>query len=925
MTAISIPPLSYCHRRLANGLDVYALPDAETASVSVQVWYKVGSKHDPEGRSGFAHLFEHIMFKSTQNMPPEFFDRLTEDVGGFNNASTYDDFTNYYSVVPANCLEAVLWAEAERMGSLVVDQETFDAERSVVIEEFRQRIEASPYGRIYGLYGAQANYDEHPYGRPGIGAIEDLEAATLDDVRGFHCLHYRPDNAVLVVAGRFDDDALDSAIDTYFGPITPFSSDEAVAARASVRAEFAPEPFRPETRRFLTSAPNVPLPAVMISWPGLAATDSDLASLTVLDAILSKGESSRLYKSLVYEQQIASEAFTLFEPTIEPSVYAISAILADGETADAGERSVLAETSRLVKDGITANELIEAKNELITEKLEARETAFGRGFDLAEAVIRYGDPSAPDRLLEEIQAVTTGDVLRIANRIFVNPVSIIHYVDQSDDEAQPNDQIVTAQTIKANPPIRKIDDLPHYALKDEDTRQAPPAPRAPVSPSLPLPEAMTLANGMRIVRVPKPGAPLVSATLRMDGGEAGDPPSLIGLTDLTAQLTTKGAGSRDAIGFASAAEQLGASITPGADKDSSTLSLTTRLDNLTGAFSLFADAANEPRLEADELDRLQKQTVDELALALSEPSAIAARVLARALFGKSGYGQLSSPETISQISRNDVAARFSKVWQQPHQAILTIAGDISTQEIEALCTEHFANGASNNPSADLNPQMPLEHKAGARIVAVDLPGAGQAAVYAGMVTLPRTDPDFLPLLLATTVLGGGYSARLNMEIRVKRGLSYGAGASLAARRAAAPLVAGTQTRNDAAGEVISLIETAFAGLPLDDLPEEELEARKSVLVGSFGRQVETTAGLVDQLSSDAFFGLDGNSFASYPNEIAALTVEDVKRAAKTYLALDNLVFVVAGDAASFMPSLKSLGKAIQSLKADEIDFAQLVI
>ena len=206
--ALRVAPLQYHYRQLPNGLRVYSMPDPNTANVSVQVWYDVGSKDDPIGRSGFAHLFEHIMFKSTRNMPAQFFDRLTEDVGGFNNASTYDDFTNYYEVVPANHLQRVLWAEAERMGSLVVDEASFASERDVVKEELRQRVLASPYGRLFYLYLTQANFDVHPYGRPGIGSIEDLDAATVDDVRAFHAQYYRPDNAVLVVSGNFDSGAV---------------------------------------------------------------------------------------------------------------------------------------------------------------------------------------------------------------------------------------------------------------------------------------------------------------------------------------------------------------------------------------------------------------------------------------------------------------------------------------------------------------------------------------------------------------------------------------------------------------------------------------------------------------------------------------------------------------------------------------------
>ena len=280
------PRLNYRHRRLTNGLNVYALRDKSSANVAVHVWYQVGSKDDPAGRSGFAHLFEHLMFKATRNMPAEFIDRLTEDVGGYNNASTYDDFTNYYETVPANHLERVLWAEAERMGSLIIDDAAFNAERDVVIEELRERVFAEPYGRLFYYYLAQANYDAHPYGRPGIGSIEDLKAATLEDVRAFHAAFYRPDNALLVISGDFDDAQLDEWVDLYFARIP--------ANKTDIPLNHVIEPPRNRKKRLTVSAPNAPLSAVTISWPGLSALDKDIAALHVLDAILSRGGSSRL-------------------------------------------------------------------------------------------------------------------------------------------------------------------------------------------------------------------------------------------------------------------------------------------------------------------------------------------------------------------------------------------------------------------------------------------------------------------------------------------------------------------------------------------------------------------------------------------------------------------------------------------------------
>jgi zinc protease len=465
--ALEVAPLNYTMRTLPNGLRVYAMPDANTANVSVQVWYDVGSVDDPEGRSGFAHLFEHIMFKSTRNMPEQFFDRLTEDVGGFNNASTYDDFTNYYEVVPANHLERVLWAEADRMGSLVVNEESFASERDVVKEELRQRVLASPYGRLFYFYLNQANFSVHPYGRPGIGSIEDLDAATVEDVRAFHATYYRPDNAVLVVAGNFDPAQLNAWVDEYF-------SDIARPDRPIPR-DYPTEPVRTQPREYTVYAPNVPLPAVMISYPQPESTHPDLPALMVLDAIMSNGDSSRLYQSMVYQQQIAAQVFTNLEATQDPGAYSLFAILSEGQSAEAGVASLSAEIARMRDAPVSQAELDEAKNEIVTSTIQGRETAYGRAFELADAVIRYGDAAYADRLLAAIQATTAADVQRVARSILDDSRRVVvRYLPE--EEGATGDAITTSPTIQARSLSIPQSEIPTFTLAAEGEREQPPAP-----------------------------------------------------------------------------------------------------------------------------------------------------------------------------------------------------------------------------------------------------------------------------------------------------------------------------------------------------------------------------------------------------------------------------------------------------------------
>jgi zinc protease len=906
--ALQVAPLQFSMRTLPNGLRVYSMPDANTANVSVQVWYDVGSVDDPAGRSGFAHLFEHIMFKSTRNMPAETVDRLTEDVGGFNNASTYDDFTNYYEVVPANHLNRALWMEAERMSSLVIDPATFDSERDVVKEELRQRILASPYGRLFGFYMSQANFSVHPYGRPGIGSIEDLDAATVEDVRAFHATWYRPDNAVLVVAGNFNPAQLDQWVNEYFGDI-------ARPARP-IQRDYPTEPTRTGPREYTTYAPNVPLPAVMISYPQPESTSPDLPALTVLDAIMSRGESSRLYQSLVYEQQVAAQVFTNLEATQDPGAYSLFAILSEGKSAEEGLASLSAQIARMRDEPVSQAELDEAKNEIVTATIEGRETAFGRASELADAVIRYGDAAYADRLLAAIQATTAADVQRVARAILNDQRRVaVRYLPE--EAGRSGDVITTASTIQARALSIPASEIRIHTLAPEGQREAIPTAGAPVDARIPDTEQRTLANGMRVIVAPNRALPLISADLRVASGGSADPRDRAGLASMTADLLTRGTTTRGATEIAREIESLGAEIGSGAGTDSSAVSLQTRSDRAQDAFVVFADVVRNPAFAAEELDRARQEALDGLQVALSQPGSIAQFAVARAVFGETPYGAVASERSLGTITRENMVAFHAANWR-PDNAVLVIAGDVSSEQGFALAQQHFGGWA--NP-AGARPAAPdaSAFAAPARTIVVDLPQTGQAAVVMGLRGVSRRDADYFPLLVANNVLGGGYSARLNAEIRIRRGLSYGAGSSFSARLAPAPIIASAQTRNDAAAQVYELMRAEIARIGASAAPESELTARKAVLIGSFARAVETTSGLAGQISTLALFGLPPERLGAYVADISGVTPEQARAAAARYFNADNADLVVVGDAQLFFDAVRSLRPNAERIPVGELN------
>jgi len=422
---VKVAPLDIKERVLANGLHVVTLQDNSSPTVAIHVWYNVGGKNDPQGKSGFAHMFEHMMFKSTKNMKNEMMDRLTEDVGGFNNASTWDDFTNYYEVVPSNYLETLLWAESDRMANLNVDDTNFASERDVVKEEFRQSVLAQPYGRFYE-YISSLSYTTHPYKRGVIGNLDQLNAATAADARAFHNLYYRPDNAYLIVVGDFDQKQLDAWVDKYFARL---KHDDSKIPRVT-----EVEPERTTERREVTHGPNVPFPAVAITYLGPRSDEADIPALRIAESILSNGESSRLYQSLVYKQNIAQEASFSLDNRVDKGLLYLSATAAEKHTPEELEKALLAELKLIQDKGVMAAELEKAKNQLITQTIRSRQNNDGKAIAIERAIAFQHDPKAVNGDIQKLQSVTAADVQRVMKKYFTDTNRTVIYYTQGDEK-----------------------------------------------------------------------------------------------------------------------------------------------------------------------------------------------------------------------------------------------------------------------------------------------------------------------------------------------------------------------------------------------------------------------------------------------------------------------------------------------------------
>ncbi|RZJ30115.1 MAG: insulinase family protein, partial [Brevundimonas sp.] len=597
-------------------------------------------------------------------------------------------------------------------------------------------------------------------------------------------------------------------------------------------------------------APNVPLPAVVLAWPGVRYDDPDRAALTVLDGILSTGESSRLYRALVYDQKIATQASSSLDASQQAGSVITYAIMAEGETPEAGLASLRAEAARLREAPVTEAELVEAKNELVAGALRERETVEDRANVLGWSLINTGGAASADAEIAALQAVTVADIQRVARRYLTDQRSIaIRYLNADDQNP------VTAQSVDVDAPVRVADLAPVgrvFELLPEAQRTPIPAAGPAVELATPAVETFTLSNGLEVYVARKPGLPLVSARLGLAAGSADDGDKT-GLSVLTAGLLTQGSSGRSAPEIAAEIEQLGAQLGASSGPDFSNVSVNAPSDVFPRALALMADVVRRPDFAAEEVERQRDQSLDGLRVSLSSPGPVASLAAGRVVYGDA-------------------------------------------------------------PRAN-----PAGVAAAPRVVVIDQPGAGQAAVYVAMRSIARTDGDYFPLTLGNTLLGGSFTSRLNQEIRIKRGLSYGTRSNLGVRQDEGAFVASAQTRNDAAAEVAGLILDEITRLSTTRPTDSEMTTRQAILTGAFGSSLETVDGLGGVVANLALYDLPMSDLAAYAGRVEAITPEQVQAAFAGHLPTANASLVIVGDASQFIEAVRAKYPNVEVLPLTELN------
>jgi zinc protease len=885
MTApLRLPEFPFTKTTLANGLDVIVRHQGHLPQVAVNLWYHVGSKDEERRQRGFAHLFEHLMFEGSAHYPGDFFKPL-QRLGASINGSTSTDRTNYFVDVPAAHVELVLAMESDRMGHLLpaLDDAKVRIQKDVVKNEYRQNYANRPYGMVW-RHMAEALYPpDHPYSWLTIGVMEDVEAATRDDVEAFFRRYYVPSNASLCLVGDLDEDRALALAERYFGPI-------AGGAKAQ-------RPWTPSDRLGgdveIMLRDRVELDRIYLAWPTVPHFHEDDAALLLLSDILARGKSSRLYRRLVVDREIAQDVSASQSGRELAGSFGVQVTLRPGQARERARELIDAELAAIAASGVAEDELRRVQNGRLAGFFYALEHlgGFGGVADRLNAYNVYlGDPGRITSDFERYQRVTPEEVRAVAGRYVAGRSRVALEVIGNKGPAT------------VAPPL--------------DRSVAPASPPA-ARFRAPRPEVRVLRCGLPLWVIPSRDLPIVAATIVLAGGGGRTPADRGGLAQLTASMMGEGTATRSSLELARAAEEMGTSLSTSCGWDGSYVSLQCLTPHLLPSLDLAVDVIRNPTFPASEWERVHGQTLDALRAERDSADARTYRALLRALYGPDHPYRLpidGDEETVARIGRDDLR-RYHERHHGPDQAACIVAGDVDPDRFADALDERLAGWTG--PAAE-HPEIATPARAEhPRILLLDRPGAPQAVVRVGHVGLARLDPDFTDILVLNQVLGGQFTSRLNGKLREEKGFTYGIRSHFDCRRGAGPFSIGASLQADRLDEALIDLWHEFKALVEDRPPTlaELDDARRSLIEGQ-ARQFETPAALVSRYAGLFVHGLPPDHHAQFAERLDGVDVDSLAAAAGRQLRPRSLVAVVVADAARALELLRRIDWADVEVIAD---------
>jgi len=890
---------------LPNGLRVVVHTDRKAPIVAVNLWYHVGSKDEPAGRTGFAHLFEHLMFNGSENHRGEYFEPF-ELVGATDmNGTTNSDRTNYFQNVPTTALDMALWMESDRMGHLLgaIDQKTLDEQRGVVQNEKREG-ENQPYGQVWDALGKALYPKTHPYHHSTIGSMTDLDAASLDDVKGWFRTWYGPNNAVLVLAGDIDLATAKEKVTKYFGDIP------ATPTMAQPQVDVAP--LAKSTRATMTD--KVPQARIHRVWNVAQAGTPDLDKLQLFAQVLGGSKSSRLDRRLLHEDKLVDSISAAAYQMQLSSNFVITADVKQGVDPAKVEAIIDEELRKLLKDGPTKAELDQARTVFTAGFVRGIERIGGSGGKadaLAECTVYTGDPGCFRDSLKIIDTATARDLTAVANNWLTKGSHTLVVV--------PGDRTAVAEDPSVTPAPMKLPAVdPKYTTTPSTVDRADGPPKTTTFPDLKFPslQRATLKNGTTVILAERHEIPVVQMSYEFAGGFSADQGRKLGTSSFAMGMMDEGAGELDSLAFGDRAESLGASLGAGASLDGGKAYLSALRQNLDPSVALFAKMLREPRFDQKEIDRVKASWLAGIKQEKARPNGAAMRVLPPLLYGAghayaipfSGSGTEGS---IGSLTRDDLVA-FHRDWVRPEGATLIVVGDTTLKEIVPLLDKHLGDWKATG-DAPARPQIgEVPRPAKPRVYLIDQPGAVQANIFAGEVVPSTKDDDSVRFDIANSVLGGEFSSRLNMNLREDKHWAYGAYSFSANALGQRPWMAFAPVQIDKTADSLRELHREIADYTSGKAPPkpEEVAKIQATEILSLPGAFETGSAVMGAISGIVRYDRPDDYVFKRKAQIEALTPEQVKAAAAT-IDPNALTWVVVGD-------LKQIEKPVSALKLGDV-------
>jgi zinc protease len=889
--AVTVPRVPVETFTLDNGLQVLVSRRPELPVVAVNTWYHVGPANEAVGRTGFAHLFEHMMFQASKHVPEDSFFQLLESAGASDiNGSTSFDFTNYYATVPANQVELALWLESDRMGYLldVVDEKSFANQQDIVRNERRQRTENAPYGMAEEAVFQMLYPKGHPYHGVVIGSHEDIQAAKLADVKQFFKEYYGPNNATVSIVGDIQPKEALQLAQKYFGS---FKRGPAVK-----KMEVPTPRITSEQRKVVPS--RIELPKVYMAWHTPPFFKPGDAEADVTATILGGGRSSRLYKKLVYERQIAQDVTAYQYSLMLGSVFTIEATARPGHTIAELEQAIDEELAALVAKAPDIGEVTRARNQFETSTVSSLESISGLANRLNMYNHYVGSPDYVQADFARYSGITPANVQAFVRDQLKPAARVVVHAVQGTPDFGPQVPTPPAPQSAAGTGTESLH-------PDEAWRAKPPAGGAARTATLPTPTMATLPNGLTLLLNERKGLPVVSANLVLKTGSDANPLDKPGLASFVAAMLDEGTTTRNALQIADEVAQLGASLSTSSSMDSTTVNGRSLAKNFGATLSLMADVMLRPQFPQAEIDRQRASRLASLLQQRENPAQVAAQVAAAALYGPKhpyGFSEIGTEASLKAMTRDDMVA----FWRQnfvPNNAALVVAGEISMNELRGLAEKAFGAWERGQPA---RPALGAPVTTTARVVIVDIPGAPQSQLRVTALGAARSTPDFRPMQLMNLALGGNFASRINMNLREKNGYSYGTYSQFTFRRNGGTFQVTGGVRTDVTAPAVSEVMNELQGILKNPISTEELARAKDGLANSLPGAFETSGNAVGNFSNVFTYDLGLDYYAKYAAQVRAVTGEQAQSIAQKYIVPSNMVFVVVGDRKTIEPALQKL-------------------